>query len=67
MHLPIDSYLEEHSQEIDIAGENVNNPFGPNAENSREKQHLEKGKKKQRPPKNPLNILFDAQTLTLVL
>lgn len=37
---------------------NVNNPFGPKAENSREKQYLEKGNKKQRPPKDHWNILF---------
>lgn len=41
----------------DIAG-NVNNPFGPKAENSREKQHLEKRNKKQRPPKDRVNILL---------
>lgn len=29
MHLPIDSYLEEHSQEIDIAGETSTIPLVP--------------------------------------
>lgn len=62
MHLPINSYLEEQSWDWHCWG-NVYNPFGPKAENSWEKQHLEKGKKKQRPPKNLLNILFDTQKM----
>lgn len=58
MHLPINSYLgEEHSHEMDIAGEMSAIPLVPKLKTA-EKSYLEKGNRKQRPPEDHWNVLF---------
>lgn len=59
MHLPINSCLgEEHSHEIKIAGKMSTIPLVPKLKTAEKKHTSRKGNKKQRPPKNLLNILL---------